>query len=172
MKIRSLKLPKPRTIWNIDGMHNRAGAITDFVDLQVRCGLKIEEMRFLVTDLGGDEIILGYPWLAVFQPDIDWKNSVLAEELQPLVIKTLELDINAEVECVKKAWIKRARSMATPGEEVFVTRLNKETLRKTSTAAQMAANAKLKEEKTWDQIVPHHYHQWKKVFSEEGKRFP
>ena len=62
--------------------------------------------------------------------------------------------------------------MAIPGEEVFVTRLDKETLRKTCTAAQMATNAKPKEEKTWDQIVPCHYHKWKKVFSEEEvKRF-
>ena len=103
MKIGSLKLPKPRTIWNIDGTHNKAGAITDFVDLQVRCGPKVEEMRFLVTDLGEDEIILGYPWLAAFQPDIDWKESVLAEELQPLVIKTLGLNMDAEVERVMKA---------------------------------------------------------------------
>ena len=71
MKIGNLKLPKPRTIWNIDGTHNKAGAITNFVDLQVRCGPKVEEMRLLVTDLGEDEIILGYPWLAAFQPDID-----------------------------------------------------------------------------------------------------
>ena len=146
MKIGSLKLPKPRTIWNIDGTHNKAGAITDFIDLQVRCGPKIEEMRFLVTDLGEDEIILGYPWLATFQPDIDWKESVLAEELQPLVIKTLGLNTDAEEERVMKAWIKRARSMAILGEEVFVTRIDTETLRKTSTAAQMAANAKPKEE--------------------------
>ena len=124
----------------------------------------------MVTDLGEDEIILGYPWLAVFQPDIDWKALVLAEELQPLVIKTLGLNIEAKVERVTKAWIKKARSMAIPGEEVFVTRLDTETLRKTSMAAQMAANAKPKEEKTWDQIIPRHYHQWKKVFSEEAKR--
>ena len=133
MKIGSLKLPKPRTIWNIDGTHNKAGAIIDFVDLQVRCGPKVEEMWFLVTDLGEDEIILGYPWLAAFQPDIDWKASVLVEELQPLVIKTLGLNTDAEVEHVTKAWIKRARSMAVPGEEIFVTRLDTETLRKMST---------------------------------------
>ena len=135
--------------------------------------LKVKEMWFLVMDLEEDEIILEYPWLVVFQPDIDWKASVLVEELQPLVIKTLRLNINTELECVKKAWIKQARAMAVPGEEVFVTRLDKETLRKTSTAAQMAANAKPKEEKTWDQIIPCHYHKWKKVFSEEEvKRFP
>ena len=106
MKIRSLKLPKLRTIWNIDGTHNKAGAITNFVDLQVQCGPKVEEMWFLVTDLEDDEIILGYPWLAVFQPDIDWKALVLVEELQLLVIKTLRLNIDAEVEHVKKAWTK------------------------------------------------------------------
>ena len=128
MKIGSLKLPKPRTIWNIDGTHNKAGAITDFVDLQVRCGPKVEEMRFLVTDLGEDEIILGYPWLATFQPDIDWKALVLAEELQPLVIKTLGLNTDAEEERVMKAWVKRARSMAVPGEEIFVTRIDTETV--------------------------------------------
>ena len=105
MKIGSLKLPKPRTIWNIDGTHNKAGAITDFVDLQVQCGPKVKEMRFLVTDLGEDEIILGYPWLAAFQPDIDCKASVLAEELQLLVIKTLGLNMDAEVERLTKAWI-------------------------------------------------------------------
>ena len=36
----------------------------------------------------------------------------------------------------------------------------------------MAVKALPKEEKTWDQIVPKHYHKWKKVFSEEeAKRF-
>ena len=173
MKIGSLKLHRPRTIWNIDGTHNKAGAITDFVDLQVRCGPKTETMKFLVTDVGEDDIILGYPWLAAFQPDINWKESVLAEDMQPLVIKTLGLKIDDEVQRVKEAWIRRARSMATPGEEVFVTRMDTEQIRKTSTAAQMAADARPKEEKTWDQIVPSEYHKWKKVFSEEeAKRFP
>ena len=173
MKIGSLRLKKPRTVWNIDGTHNKAGAITDFVDLQVRCGSKTEDMKFLVTDLGEDEIILGYPWLAAFQPDIDWKESVLAEDMQPLVIKTLGLRMDEEVQRVKKAWIRRAKSMATPGEEVFVTRVDTEQIRKASTATEMAVKALPKEEKTWDQIVPKHYHKWKKVFSEEeAKRFP
>ena len=61
MKIGKLHLQKLRTIWNIDGTHNKAGTIKDFVDLQVRVGPKIEEMKFLVTDLGEDEIVLGYP---------------------------------------------------------------------------------------------------------------
>jgi hypothetical protein len=68
MKIGKLHLQKPRTIWNIDGTHNKDGTIKDFVDLQVRVGPKTQEMKFLVTNLGEDEIVLGYPWLAAFQP--------------------------------------------------------------------------------------------------------
>jgi hypothetical protein len=173
MKIGSLQLKRPRTIWNIDGTHNKSGTIKSFVDLQIQCRSRIEEMKFLVTDLGEDEIILGYPWLAAFQLEINWKEAVLAENMQPLIIKTLGLKIDDEVQCVKKAWIQKAKIMATPGEEVFVFRAEHEQIQKTSTAAELAVKALPKEEKTWDQIVPSQYHKWKKVFSEEeAKRYP
>ena len=173
MKIGTLQLKNLRTVWNIDGTPNKAGNITHFVDLQVQCGTMIKNMKFLVTDLGEDKIILGYPWLAAFKPKIDWKNAVLTEEMQPVVIKTLGLTIDDKVKQIKKSWIRRARALATPGEEIFITRTEEENLRKTSTAAQMAANAKPKDEKTWDQIVPPHYHKWRKVFSKtEVARFP
>jgi glycyl-tRNA synthetase (class II) len=61
MKIGKLNLPKPRTIWNIDGTHNKSGHIMHFVDLLVRCGDRSKEMRFLITDLGEDEIVLRVP---------------------------------------------------------------------------------------------------------------
>ena len=93
MKIGKANLKKERTIWNVDGTHNKSGAIKHYVDLQVRCGDRTKEMRFLVTDIGEDELVLGYPWLAAFQPKIDWKNATLDETMQPLVIKTLGLKI-------------------------------------------------------------------------------
>jgi hypothetical protein len=77
MKIGKLPLSRPRAIWNIDATLNKGGTIKDFVDLQVRCGNKTEDMRFLVTELGEDEIVLGFPWLAAFQPRINWKEAVL-----------------------------------------------------------------------------------------------
>ena len=67
------------------------------MDLQVRCRDRTKEMWFLVTDIGEDELVLGYPWLAAFQPKIDWKNATLDETMQPLVIKTLGLKIDPEV---------------------------------------------------------------------------
>ena len=52
MKIGMTKLKKERTIWNVDGTHNKSGAIKHYVDLQVQCGDRTKEMRFLVTDIG------------------------------------------------------------------------------------------------------------------------
>ena len=57
----SRPLERPRKIWNIDGMMNKAGALTHCVNLEVRTGNRQEVMKFLVTDLGGEDLILGYP---------------------------------------------------------------------------------------------------------------
>ena len=63
----------------------------------MQVGDRRQEMCFLITDLGEDEIVLGYPWLAAFQPCIDWKNATLDKEMQPLVIRTLDPSLDKEV---------------------------------------------------------------------------
>ena len=120
LKIGKLQLKTPRTIWNIDGTHNKSGTIQECVNLLVWVGDRRHEMRFLITDLGEDEIVLGYPWLAAFQPRIDWKNATLDEEEQPLVIRTLDPSLDKEVAQIRKAWIQCAEKLAEPGEEIFV----------------------------------------------------
>jgi hypothetical protein len=173
MKIGTLELINSRIIWNVDSTHNKSRMIKKFADLQVRCGDKVKQMKFLVTDLGDDEIILGYPWLVAFQPKLVWKNAVLDEDMQPMVIKTLGLNSDEEVVKIRTAWCKKATALATPGEEIFLHRFKETKLRKTSTVVELAVKALPKEEKTWDQIVPPQYHKWKKVFSEkEAKRYP
>ena len=130
-------------------------------------------MCFLITDLGQDEIVLGYPWLAAFLPHIDWKNTMLDKEEQPLVIRTLDPSLDKEVARIRKAWMQRAEDLAEPGEENFVRKLDNEQIRRTSTSTQLAAKAKPQEEKTWDQIVPPQYHEWKNVFFEkEAQHLP
>ena len=34
-------------------------------------------MDFLVTDLGGEDVILGLPWLREANPSIDWEKGLL-----------------------------------------------------------------------------------------------
>ena len=46
-------------------------------------------MRFLVTDLGHEDLILGYPWLATFEPKFSWADGTIEVEHLPVVVKSL-----------------------------------------------------------------------------------
>jgi hypothetical protein len=83
-------LDQPRKIWNIDRTTNRAGQLTSFVDLEVRTGEKEKKMHFLVTDLGNEDLIFGYPWLATFEPQFNWQSSVVDTAHLPIVIRSLD----------------------------------------------------------------------------------
>ena len=166
LKIGKLQLKNPRTVWNIDGTHNKSGTILECVNLLVQVGDRRHEMCFLIMDLGEDEIVLGYPWQAAYQLCIDWKNAMLDEEEQPLVIRTSDPSLDKEVAWICKAWIQCAEDLAEPGEEIFVQKLDSEQIQKASTSTQLAAKAKPQEEKTLDQIIPPQYHKWRRVFSE------
>ena len=70
---------------------------------------KLTDTRLLVTGLGSQRIILGFPWLNEHNPDIDWKTGVFEwRTLQPLKVKryhdksayltrTIKADDNLEV---------------------------------------------------------------------------
>jgi hypothetical protein len=68
MKLGTRKLATPKHLYNVDNTTNRAGQVTDYVDLNVRTNNIHKEMRFLVSDIGREDAILGYPWLATFKP--------------------------------------------------------------------------------------------------------
>ena len=48
-------------------------------------------MRFFITDLGAQRMILGYPWFAAMQPRIDWAKGWLDYDQLPIVIKTRDV---------------------------------------------------------------------------------
>ena len=83
------KLERSRKIWNIDGTNNKAGRITDYVDLSIQTGKKQSKMRFLITDLGHEDLILGYPWLATFEPKFSWADGTIKVENLPVIVKSL-----------------------------------------------------------------------------------
>jgi hypothetical protein len=163
MKIGKSNLPKPQTIWLMHGTRNEECHITHYVGLLVRCGDQSKELRFLVTNLGEEEIVLGYPWLKVFRPKINWKNTTLDEEMHPLVIRTTGWKIDAEVERIQEAWTRRARTMATSSKVIHITRSEERRLRRTSASTQVAVKVLPKEEKTRDKEVPPQRNRGKKV---------
>ena len=86
MKLGTQKLPQACKIWNIDGSLNKGGLLTDYINLEVQTKNERKIMCFLVTDLGGEDIILGYPWLATFEPPITWGTATIDISSLPIVL--------------------------------------------------------------------------------------
>ena len=67
-------LERPIIAQNVDGTENKKGKITSFVDLELTINEKKMMTRLLITGLGKQRIILGFPWLNEHNPDINWKT--------------------------------------------------------------------------------------------------
>ena len=61
-------LDKPKKLFNVDDTQNKAGSVTRYVDLSVTTNQKEQQMRFLVSNIRRESLILGYPWLVAFKP--------------------------------------------------------------------------------------------------------
>jgi hypothetical protein len=83
------ELPSPRKIFNIDNTTNKSGMITHYLDLDICTNGIHKEMRFLVTDIGHEEVLLGYPWLATFEPRFNWRSAVIDECVLPIIISSI-----------------------------------------------------------------------------------
>jgi len=68
------KLEKPLAIRNVDGTSNSGGAITHQVECNVYYKDHIERMRMDICDSEKMEVILGMPWLAAYNPEINWET--------------------------------------------------------------------------------------------------
>ncbi len=75
--VHKLMTPINLNVHNIDGTKNNGGKITSYLNLIASQGNKKISEQFYVTNLRGDRIILGYPWLQDFNPQIDWPNHKL-----------------------------------------------------------------------------------------------
>jgi hypothetical protein len=72
--IGAFALPKPITIYNVDGTENKQGKITQYCWLKVKRGNQEHQMKFFLTNIGKDHFILGYPFLYAFNPQMNWKE--------------------------------------------------------------------------------------------------
>ena len=90
LRLGTHNLERAWNIWNIDGTNNKVGLITDYVDLNIQTGQKQAKMRFLITDLGNKDLILGYPWLANFEPKFSWGDGVIDTSYLPIIIWSLD----------------------------------------------------------------------------------
>ena len=67
------KLWTPLLVWNADDSINVHGQIMHKVLLAMKTGSHQEVITFYVSDLGHDDLILGYTWLQKHSPLVDWR---------------------------------------------------------------------------------------------------
>ena len=73
------KLLHPRIIYNIDGTLNKAGSITHRCSLHIQFENTTKVVDFFITDLGHNRVILGFPFLQEFNPNINWEKGSISD---------------------------------------------------------------------------------------------
>jgi len=67
-KLGMRKLHDPQLLHNADGFANMGGNITNYTNLEIITGDKMTVLRFYVANIGGDNLVLGYPWFTTHNP--------------------------------------------------------------------------------------------------------
>ena len=120
--------------------------------------------------MGSDDLVLGYPWFAVTNAHPDWTTGTLPASV---IIRTKGVASGKPTRSVRVAGMRttiRNRPFLQDGEELYlrIMKIDPAHVAKTTVAQQLAEQAADKTVRTWDQIVPPHYHGHAKVFSEEA----
>jgi len=150
MKLGKRPLQRPRKIWNIDNTANQAGEITHYITLDIQTRGIRKTIQFLVTNIGNEDIILGYPWMAAYEPQFIWKNGVINERELPIILQSVNPFL--------------------PGKDPIIAQVRSDCQLAATTSTELAIKA---QQYTTKVEVPEIYQQFAKVFSEhESKRFP
>ena len=136
---------------------NKKGNIKYYTDLEVRTGERCTNMRFFLTELGPQKMILGYPWFAAVQPKIDWAKGWIDYTQLPVVIRTSN----------SRALLNRLMTLPKKGQGTA-------NLRRTTFQSKASKLAEQAIEKEKPPIaIPPQYRRHAKVFSEQqARRFP
>ena len=90
LPIKNLK--EPRKLFNMDGTPNKAGDLRHYVDLATRTGSSTKNLRYFLSNLGDNKVILGYPWFTSAQPKINWAKGWIAYDQLPIVLRSSDAE--------------------------------------------------------------------------------
>ena len=153
------RLEVAKTLYNVNDTTNKDGKITHYLILNVQTCRKIKQMTFLVADIGMEDVILGYPWLAAYEPQFDWAKGTLNREYHPIILSSTLPDDELPTIGVLRLEEK---------EEIL--KELKDKCRNQSIATDLARSEARKEEMM---TIPKEYQDFASVFSEEeAERFP
>ena len=152
------KLERPVKVTNVDGTYNSGGDITHEVECNVYYKGHREKMKFDMCNLGRTEVILGMPWLAAHNPEIDWeKREVKLMRCPPWCSKSNKVSKrNKQRERVRGMEEEKAISWAVDEKEDWGKEKEMEI-----------------DHQKIETMVPKWFHQWLKVFGKvESERMP
>jgi len=72
ISIRSIS--RPILVFNVDGSPNKAGQISEVVDVVLHYKTHSERTLLAVSNLGKQSMILGYTWLKDHNPEVNWQT--------------------------------------------------------------------------------------------------
>jgi len=148
-----IKLNQPLQVRNVDGTGNSGGAIMHEVEVNMFYKGHVKRVRMDVCELGKTEVILGMPWLAAHNLEIDWeKREVRMTRCPPLCGRIVRIKGKKETREDKKKIVRWAMDEKEDwGREEEIE----------------ADHRKMEE------MVPKRFHKWLKVFGKvESERMP
>ena len=168
--IRTHKLAKPITIYNVDGTENKTGTITQYVDVNLQIGNRTTSTKLLVTGLGCQKIILGFPWFKEQNLKINWETGTLTWQKENRTPAT-SIEVLDEEE-----YLNRTQNTLDEDKESIISFMDVNSKFKpvwvnvkTNLAMDMAIENNLKKQECMvEEMVPKEYHEFLNVFMKEG----
>ncbi len=95
LEVQQYALPRP--MLNADGTWSQSRVVREYTKLSVTANNHYAEMEFMLIDSAVD-LLLGFPWLSHFEPQINWKAATLEDKYWPMLATSVrELAYNATV---------------------------------------------------------------------------
>src|SRR5882757_8467498 len=167
-KMKTHPLCRQMLLHNTDDTENIMGHVTEKVYLAMNVWdathdkNHTEVVKFFVTNLGTDDLILGHTWLYKHNPIIDWKEDELGFNQCPPIC-SMSMD---------DKWHRSTYFPASflAGQHCQKHRLGKPLRqRRTTQSTEFAATEnKKKAERTIEEMVPEHYLKYQSVFEESA----
>jgi len=172
------KLERPVNVRNVDGSYNKEGPIENTVEVNIYYQRHRERMEIDVIGRQKWTVILGMPWLARHNPEIDWRTGEVkitrcpeecGKQWRPVQGKLgweKQKEEEAREEAGKKREEKKKRKMKK-GKTMEVKKIAEEweIWEEEEEAARSEAEAK--------KLVSERFHEWIKVFGKkQSERMP
>ena len=81
-------MENPQKLQNADRSPNVGGGLKHFTELKVVTGETPHLLRFYITNMGPDDLVLGYPWFVATNAHPDWTMGTLPASV---IIRTKEI---------------------------------------------------------------------------------